>query len=1743
MAPPPGTQDELALVERVFLRIGSAESDEQLENALSKFLPPVLLKLSSTQEGVRKKVMELLVHVNKRLKSRPAVKLPVDTLLLQYQDPAATSFLKNFTVIYLKMGFPRLDLAKQAELAISMLISLEDSPQSHQDPLLSMVADVLARLLSLVACLLGTVVPVTAPVTPSPARRLLSLVACLLGTVVPVAAPAAVTGGVPAGLLSLVADVLGTADFSGERARADIAALREKPAVLDLLLDFMLDLLLLPYGYPPPADRLERLKAGLVRFLAQGLLPAARVAPHLLVAMADTRFTVANLADMELKRLSDLDWEEPALIAKLCDIYLGTLVPKDKPSQAPKQELRRQPVSTRIRLKLLPYLTRSRTAATMFPQSVQVMFDSFYGTNTNPKLKLLALQLTNQIIQHSTEARLSQLGAMILGVLHSVLVEERTDARLRSAAYTAVGQLGQKLPAVITRDLSVIKVFFDAIEQEESETGQFVQDTLQLLAPSLRQLDEAQQTVMEALLTSCLERESVRVRQVAVQYWAVVFPERHAGSRLQLLLATADSKEEVAAEALKHLKILEKDVQDSSKAREFPDFAEMVNCVTKKAGEREAKKLVTTLGNSTLPFPPKAFAMMIRYLSLCLQHQASPAGPVTLELARGRAAGLSVALQAPPLSGPVQAYLRLTLVSYPREPVRLYAAELYGVVAAASLDDQPFADALRHMHQLAVSKGPLPVRAGPADQKAPPSRHYVITRLLKTATNKELASKTRERAIVACGGVCVGDPTLAFRRDIVQHFLSVSSELDELELQMAVGEAMVCAVLGPLSAEARDPWLAAADDGAAPPPAAQSYQPDELLTWLLRQLLENQLTQTHPRVRQSAGVWLLALVKHCQRQQPLRDNLAVIQNAFMELLASGNDLVQEAASKGLALVYDSGDERQRALLVDGLVGALTGTAGRPSTQKVTGDTRLFGQGELGKDPSGGQLSTYKELCSLASDLNQPDLIYKFMTLVNHNAAWNSRRGAAFGFSTIASRAGEALTPHLGNIVPKLYRYQFDPKPQVQQTMRAIWASIVPDTSKTMQQYLPQIMDEVLARLTDNLWRVRESCCAALAELLCGGGGSALEPVLHRLPEMWSTLFRVRDDIKESVRLAAHKTLEVLSRVSVRLCEQQDAPKLSQRAMALVLPALLETGLASTVSEVRSVSLSTVMKLARTAGPQLRPHLRLLVPALLEALSTLESSAVRQVSVAFGQQADTQEVIDRGRLGITKDSAMFRTLTQCIQYVDAAEAAEIVPRLSELMKRNTGLGTKCGVALFAARLATERPLVLQQTAGKVLSALVHGMQDRNVTVRRCCAAACGNVCRAARTSSVEKLITKLRAWYMDGEDETLRPVCAAALQSLSQHSPSQLKEHAADAASLAFFAMHREKTPETESEVAQWEEVWEELAPGTEGGLRLYLAEIVALCRAALAGQSWPFKAQAAAALGAAAARLSAGLPADQLLAVLDALLAGLPSRTWDGKQALLGALADVCQNCAAGVAQPEPLADAVLREAARERPDYKAHALAAAGRVLRDLSLDRFGQLWELAAPYVEGSQAGSPRPSGSGGDEEPADSAARLRLQEAAYTALGRAWPAARHTQETHWERYVGALAAAMPRSTRAHQLAIVTSLRPVTSRLWLLHEPSVERDQPRLTEAVNQLGVILALALEMPKYPSLRREALAVTQAVLSALRDLKEKLNFPVLAPVGALSVRLTPALEAARADAGHDIQASAAEATRLLTQLGQ
>ena len=50
-------------------------------------------------------------------------------------------------------------------------------------------------------------------------------------------------------------------------------------------------------------EQLEETKLGIVKFMSSGILGEQEILPHLIVAAADTRFSVANAADSALKRI------------------------------------------------------------------------------------------------------------------------------------------------------------------------------------------------------------------------------------------------------------------------------------------------------------------------------------------------------------------------------------------------------------------------------------------------------------------------------------------------------------------------------------------------------------------------------------------------------------------------------------------------------------------------------------------------------------------------------------------------------------------------------------------------------------------------------------------------------------------------------------------------------------------------------------------------------------------------------------------------------------------------------------------------------------------------------------------------------------------------------------------------------------------------------------------------------------------------------------------------------------------------------------------------------------------------------------------------------------------------------------------------------------------------------------------------------------------------------------------------
>lgn len=118
-------------------------TDAQLEKTIQVFLPPVLLKLASTNPDSKKKVMEILSHINKRVKANTSIKLPFETLLAQFTDDKVSTFVKNFTLIYLEMSALRLTPEETAKHLPEFLKGISLRPLQQRIALLHIVLPVI----------------------------------------------------------------------------------------------------------------------------------------------------------------------------------------------------------------------------------------------------------------------------------------------------------------------------------------------------------------------------------------------------------------------------------------------------------------------------------------------------------------------------------------------------------------------------------------------------------------------------------------------------------------------------------------------------------------------------------------------------------------------------------------------------------------------------------------------------------------------------------------------------------------------------------------------------------------------------------------------------------------------------------------------------------------------------------------------------------------------------------------------------------------------------------------------------------------------------------------------------------------------------------------------------------------------------------------------------------------------------------------------------------------------------------------------------------------------------------------------------------------------------------------------------------------------------------------------------------------------------------------------------------------
>lgn len=62
------------------------------------------------------------------------------------------------------------------------------------------------------------------------------------------------------------------------------------------------------------------------------------------------------------------------------------------------------------------------------------------------------------------------------------------------------------------------------------------------------------------------------------------------------------------------------------------------------------------------------------------------------------------------------------------------------------------------------------------------------------------------------------------------------------------------------------------------------------------------------------------------------------------------------------------------------------------------------------------------------------------------------------------------------------------------------------------------------------YRVRQSCCLAVQDLLKSSGNKSVHDAVNYMNELWTKLFRVMDDHHEDTRKVATNTARVLSKV-------------------------------------------------------------------------------------------------------------------------------------------------------------------------------------------------------------------------------------------------------------------------------------------------------------------------------------------------------------------------------------------------------------------------------------------------------------------------------------------------------------------------------------------------------------------------------------------------------------------------------------
>ncbi|KAL1208896.1 hypothetical protein V5N11_010573 [Cardamine amara subsp. amara] len=1556
-----GELDEM--LDRMLTRLALCD-DSKLESLVSNLLPLTISSLSSQSPAVRNKVLEILSHVNKRVKHQHEIGLPLLALWKLYTDPAASPMVRNFAIVYVEMAFERAPEKDREEIAPKTLENVSKLPKQHQEIILRIAIKVIGECHA-----------------------------------------SKISDDVSAKYRSLVAS-------------------QDK----ELFLDFCLHMLLYqpssPGGGSSPGlsafqvnrvmgkqalrgDMLTKRKLGILNVIGTMDLPGESVHPLYIAASVDSQEPVSKRGEELLKKIAlGTNLDDPKLINRLFLLFHGTTAAENV---APEHIV--MPGNTALKMKLMSGFCRSIAAANSFPATLQCIFGCMYGIGTTLRLKQMGMEFTVWVFKHGKIDQLKLMGPVILSAILKMLdgfTGSEADALSRETktfSFQAIGLLAQRLPQLFREKTEMAVRLFDALKLETQSLRSTIQEAIISLVAAYKDSPENILRDLEVLLLANSVAEQNEARFCALRWATSLYNSQHCPSLYICMLSAADQKLDIRELALDGLFL--KDEGRSIVTNhdyKYPKFVEMLEYILKQ----QPKLLDSSeMRGQKLLFPSQVYLVMIKFLVKCfeLEMEESNAQTVGTELLNSAQKMCLVLEHSLAFDGSAELHACaskafVSVGSYLPEMVEVYcsrkiawlrrllshtdlstresASRLLGMASCALSDtescsllselissvsqQQKLRFEAQHgglcaigyvsahcVHRIpavseAVTQNAVKCLVDVVNLETAPlasvamealghtgicgalpllvndsSPGTQVLEVLQERLSKLLSGddiKSVQKIALSLGHICSNETSSSHLKIALDLLFSLSRSKAE-EILFAAGEALSFLWGGvPVTADmilktnftslSTDSNFLMREVKSLSDAKSDADEESRVITreTITGKLFDTLLYSSRKEERCAGTVWMLSLTMYCGQQPSIQLLLPKIQEAFSHLLGDQNELTQELASQGMSIIYELGDASMKKNLVDALVNTLTGTSKRKRAIKLVEETEVFQEGTIGESPSGGKISTYKELCNLANEMGQPDLIYKFMDLANHQASLNSKRGAAFGFSKIAKQAGDALRPHLRLLIPRLIRYQYDPDKNVQDAMAHIWKALIQDPKKAVDEHLNYIFDDLLVQCGSRLWRSREASCLALADII---QGRKFDQVGEHLKKLWIAAFRAMDDIKETVRNAGDKLCRAVTSLTIRICdvtltELTDA----RQAMDIVLPFLLSEGIMSKVSSVRKASIGVVMKLAKGAGVALRPHLSDLVCCMLESLSSLEDQGLNYVELHAANIGIETEKLENLRISISKGSPMWETLDLCINIVDIESLDQLIPRLTQLVRGSVGLNTRVGVASFISFLVQKVGTEIKPFTGMLLRLLFPvAKEEKSSAAKRAFSSACGIVLKYSSPSQAQSLIEETAALHSG--DRSSQIACASLFKSFSS-TASDIMSGYQSAIVPAIFISRFEDDKQISS---LFEEVWEDITSGERVTLQLFLQEIVNHICESITSSSWASKKKSGRAICKLTKVLGESL-SPQHHRLLQCLVNEIPGRLWEGKDALLDALGALSVSCHEAIVKQDPTTPATI---------------------------------------------------------------------------------------------------------------------------------------------------------------------------------------------------------------------------------------